>query len=112
MVIVVGRRTLEPPLHHSQQYVVRWDEIARQRMRKRVVGSEVQLEERIFLWCVSPECPLYGRLAAEGVDRFADGLGTDVSGILYGVEVGGWELTRRCTFLISCIGRILHFKVF
>jgi len=77
-------------------------------MRKRVVGSEVQLEEGILLRRVSPERPLYGRLAAEGVDRFADGLGANVSGILYGVEMGGWELTRRCTFL--CVDRILHFK--
>ena len=79
-------------------------------MRKWVVGSEVQLEEGILLRRVSPERPLYGRLAAEGVDRFADGLGANVSGIFYGVEVGGWELTRRCTFL--CVDRTLHFKDF
>lgn len=88
-------------------------------MRKWVVRSEVQLEEGIFLWRVPPERPVYGRLAAEAVDRFADRLGANVAGILYGVEVGGWELMSRCTFLQLCgcglfngIIRILHFNNF
>ena len=86
-------------------------------MRKWVVVSEVQLEEGVFLWRVSPERAVYGRLAAEAVDRFADRLGANVSGVLYGVEVGRGELMSRCTFLrlcgcgcglFGCIVRILH----
>ena len=103
ITIIGSRRTLlELPLHHSQQYIVRRDEIAQQGMRKWVVRSEVQLEQRIFSRCTPPERSVYGRLAAEGVDRFADGLRANVSGILYGVEVGSWEFMSRGTFLGFC----------
>ena len=68
-------------------------------MREGVVRSEVQLEKRVFSGRTSPERPVYGRLAAEGVDRLASRLGANISGILYGVEVGHWELMSWGTFL-------------
>ena len=99
---VAVTRMTEPlvlPLHHSRQYVVRRDEIAQQGMREGVVRSEVQLKQRVFSRRTSPERPVYGRLAAEGVDRLASRLGANISGILYGVEVGSWELMSWGTFL-------------
>ena len=98
-VVVIRTKLLALPFHHFQQYIVRRDEVAEQGVREGVVGSEVQLEQGVFSRRTSPERPVNGRLAAEGVDRLANRLGANISGILYGVEVGSWELMSWGKFL-------------